>query len=283
MHVRHHHVHAGAHDAQRPAGEHQPLVIQAAHQDRGALALLRQQVFRRNTAVLEQHLARVRTAHAELVELLRCRQSIGAALDYESGEPMAAGIGIRDGVYDHDVCFWRVRDPHLGAVDHEVIAVANRSRAHGHDVRAGTRLAHRQCADLLAAYEPGQVPLLLFGRTPATNLVDAEIGVRAVGKSDGSRSAADFLHRDNVREIAQAGTAELFLDRDAEQPELAEFGPQVGRELIARVNRLRPGRNAVRSKSVHGLSQQVDILAEAEIKIPHSQNCLNDQVRSRQG
>ena len=82
-------VHAGRHDAERAAGEHRALVVEAAHQHVDALAFLAEHVLGRHFAVAEHELAGVRAAHAELVELLRGGEALHALLDDEGGDAAA--------------------------------------------------------------------------------------------------------------------------------------------------------------------------------------------------
>ena len=64
-------VHRRLHQADRAAGEHEALGVQAAHQHLDALVHLAEHVLLRDLAILEHQLAGVGAAHAELVELLR--------------------------------------------------------------------------------------------------------------------------------------------------------------------------------------------------------------------
>src|SRR5205823_10958905 len=67
MHVGHHAVHAGLHDAERPGREHHALVIEAGHQYAHALALAPEDIVPRHLAVNEDKLAGIGAAHAEFV------------------------------------------------------------------------------------------------------------------------------------------------------------------------------------------------------------------------
>ena len=64
-------VHRRLHQAERAAGQHQALGVEAAHQHLDAVVDLAEHVLGRDLAVLEHQLAGVGAAHAELVELLR--------------------------------------------------------------------------------------------------------------------------------------------------------------------------------------------------------------------
>src|SRR3546814_6031415 len=114
------------------------------------------------------------------------------------------------------------------------MAAGLRLEFHRDDVRARSRLRHREAADVLARDQPGQVFGFLFGIAPAADLVDAEVGMRAVAETDRSRGAADLLHRDDVIEIAQAEPAIFFLDGDAVESQRAHFGPERAIELVLR-------------------------------------------------
>src|SRR5450631_3354677 len=78
-------------------------------------------------------------------------------------------------------------------------------------------------------------PLLRFIAV-APELIDAKVGMRAVGQADRRRRARHFLHCDAVLEIAEAGAAIFLLDGDAVQTERADLGPEIPRELIALVD-----------------------------------------------
>src|SRR3546814_2596734 len=93
--------------------------------------------------------------------------------------------------------------------DLAIIAAGLRLEFHRDDVRARSRLRHREAADVLARDQPGQVFGFLFGIAPAADLVDAEVGMRAVAATDRSRGAADLLHRNDVIEKIGKHTSEL--------------------------------------------------------------------------
>jgi hypothetical protein len=71
---------------------------------------------------------------------------------------------------------------------------------------------------VLARDELGEVPGLLLVVGPAADLVDAEVGVRAVAEADRRGGAAHLLAGDDVLEIAEAEAAVLLRHGDAVQP-----------------------------------------------------------------
>src|SRR6185503_20589210 len=130
-----HGVQAGGHDPERPAGEHRTLVVQARHEHFHTAAFLAENVLRRYFTIAEDQLTGVRTAHPELVQLLRRRETFHAFLDDEGGDGFG-GLAV-----DHE--YTRVRsigDPHLVAVQQVAIAPPLCAQPHADDVRAGAGL-----------------------------------------------------------------------------------------------------------------------------------------------
>ena len=187
-----------------PAGEHDALVVEARHQHVDAVADGAEHVVLRHLAIGEHEFAGVGAAHAELVELLRRRKTLEVLLDDEGGDAARAGGAVGLGVDHQRVGDRPIGDPHLRAVENIAVALAVGARAHRHHVGAGARLRHRQRADVLAGNQLGQIFAFLFGTAVAAELVDAEVGMRAVGQADRGGGARDLLHRHAMREIAQA-------------------------------------------------------------------------------
>ncbi len=159
-----------------------------------------------------------------------------ALLDEEGGHAAGARRRIGLGIDDEHVGIGTIGDPHLRAVEHVAVTLLLRPQLHRHDVRAGAGLGHGERADMLAADQLRQVAPLLGLRAVLADLVDAEIGMGAVGQADRGRGARDFLHRDAVLEIAEARPAIVLLHRDAEQAEPAHLLPEVHRELVGAVD-----------------------------------------------
>ncbi len=148
----------------------------------------------------------------------------------------AARVAWGARVDDERVRVRRVGDPKLRAVEHEAIAAALRAQLHRHHVGTRSGLAHRERSHMLAAEELRQVARLLFRVRPAPDLVDAKIGMGAIGEPYRSGRARNLLHRDDVFEVAQPQAAPLLLDRDSVQSEFAHERPQLTREDIGRVD-----------------------------------------------
>ena len=119
---------------------------------------------------------------------------------------------------------------------------------------------------MLAGDQLGQIAGLLVGVAVAAYLIDAEIGMGAVAQAHRGRAAADFLHGDDMLEIAQAGAAVGLGHGDAEQAQIAELAPQITGEFIVGVNRRGARRDLVGGEAAHGIADHVGGLAEAEIE-----------------
>ncbi len=265
MHVRDYRVHAREHDAGRPGGEHRALEIEPAHQHRGAAVFFAEQVCFRHLDVVEHQFAGIRAAHAELVEFLR-RGETEVALDDKRGDAARSGVGIGLGVDDEDVGVGTVGDPHLGAVEQPAIGRALGLHRHADHVGTGPGLGHRERADVLAADEARQVFFALRVVAVAMDLVDAEVRVRAVGQPHRCRRAADFLHRDDVREVTHVAAAVLLGHGDAEQAHVAELRPQLVGKLVGAVDVGRARRDLGLGEFGDRVAQQVGGFAEIEVE-----------------
>ena len=107
-------------------------------------------------------------------------------------------LGLRLGVDDKNIGVWAVGDPELGAVQDVVISVQLGFGAHGDDVRSGAGFGHGQSAHVLAGAELGKVfGLLLFTAVPV-DLVDAEVGVGAVGEGNGTAGSGKKIKKPRI-------------------------------------------------------------------------------------
>src|SRR5258708_2931219 len=95
----------------------------------------------------------------------------------------------------------------------------------------------------------------------------------AVGKTDGSGCAADFLHRYAVLEIAHPGTAIFGTDGNAEHAQLAELGPEVHGERVRAIDLCRPRRDFIGGKPPHRIAQHFRGVAEVEIEAGEIVRC----------
>ena len=250
----------------RAAREHDALVVEAAHQHGRALVDLAEHVVCGHLTVLEDQLAGVGAAHAELVQLLRGAKPVHAALDQERRDAARAGRGIGLGVDHQHLGVGAVGDPHLGSVQDVAVALLLGAGPHADHVRAGAGLAHGQRAHVLAADQLRQIALLLRVAAVAPDLIDAEVRMRPVAQADRGRRARDFLHGDDVLGVAQAAAAVFLLDRDPVQAERAQARPQIARELIGPVDRLGARRDLGLREAGDRIADHVRGFAEIEVE-----------------
>src|SRR5215203_2965229 len=69
-----------------------------------------------------------------------------------------------------------------------------------------------------------------------------------------------------MRQIAEARTAELLLDRDAEQPLRAHLGPELARKFVAAVDLIGARRDLVLREAVDAPAQHFDVFAKTEVE-----------------
>ena len=112
----------------------------------------------------------------------------------------------------------------------------------------------------------GQVFLLLRLAAVAVDLVDAQVGVRAVRQPDRGRGPRHLFHRDDVRQVAEFGAAVFLLHGHAVQAERSEFLPEIGREQVVAVDRGGPRRDLVGSEGLDRVAQGIDGVAEVEVQ-----------------
>jgi hypothetical protein len=237
-----------------------------AHQHAHAFVDLAHDVLDRDLAVFEHEFAGVGAAHAELVELLRRGEALHSLLDDEGGHAARTRRPRRRAHVDQQhVGVGAVGDPHLGPVRDPAVALELGAAGHRADhVGTGAGFAHGQRADQIAAAQAGNIFLSLFLCSIMEQVLHAQVGVRAVGQSDRTRCARDFLHRDEVGQVAQLGTAVFARHRHAEQAHLAELLPQVGREQVFPVDQVRARSDFLLRELAHRFTQEVEIFTEGK-------------------
>ena len=87
------------------------------------------------------------------------------------------------------------------------------------------------------------------------NLVQTQIGVRAVRQTDRGAGAGDFFHGNRMGEVTHTATAVLLGNGDAQQTQITHFGPQISGKIVVAVNVGGPRCNLRGSKLVHRLPE----------------------------
>ena len=123
---------------------------------------------------------------------------------------------------------------------------------------------------MLAADQLGEIFALLLVIAPAADLVDAQVGVRAVAQADRGRRPRHFLLRDDMLEIAEAEPAPFLLDGDAVQAELAHLRPQMLRKFVLLVDLGGDRRDLVARRSAAVVSRMVSAISPRSKSRPGS-------------
>src|SRR5215213_6547977 len=97
-----------------------------------------------------------------------------------------------------------------------------------------------------------------------SDLIDAQIGMRAIRQPDGAGRARYLLHGDTVFEVTKTGAAPFLLDGDAVNAERAERGPQVAGKGVAAVYLVGARCDFLGRKGSDALAQHVCGLAQAK-------------------
>ena len=162
------------------------------------MSLRAEQLIGWNPAVVEQHVARVAGAHAELVFLLAGREARRPFFHDERRNAFGAGRAIGDGDDDEDIPDAAVRGEGLRAVQHPASARARRRRPHRRGVAARGRLGQAPRADLLAAGERHEVCVLLLLGAEQEDVSRAESVVRGDRERDARIDARELFDTDAV-------------------------------------------------------------------------------------
>jgi len=148
----------------RRCGE-EPFFLKLLHLIDEAHAFFADAIALRNADAVEEHLNRIRRAHAELVEFLRSRDALRIHRNAnERLRPVGRAVRRVD-ERAHPIGLGTVRRPHLAAVDHVVVTVLTRARLNRGDVGAGARLRDAETRDRLARDRRPQKFFAQFVRT----------------------------------------------------------------------------------------------------------------------
>ena len=187
------------------------------------MALLAQQILRRDLDVIEVDDTGAARLDAQLLLLLRNAEPFGALLDNKGGDALVLLLGGEVGKDDEEVGLHRVGDPHLAAAD--LVAARRGTRGLGRQREGvGARHGLRQAegADGVAG-QPGQV-LLLDGL--GAPLEDGRVDQGVVHVAHDAHAGVDarkLLDGDDGGGEVHAAAAVLLGDLDAHQALLEQL------------------------------------------------------------
>ena len=185
---------------------------------------LRQEVLRRNAAVVEQQLGRVGGPQGKLAVDGFGREARRAFL-HQKAPDARFGLGPHHG----HVRQGAVGNPHLAAVEDPAVARAFGAGAHGRRIGAGVRFGQSEATDRLAAGQLRQPGLLLFLGTEGVNRVHDQAALHGNETANAAVRALQFLIDQPVSHVVEPGAA-VALQVRAHQAQLAEFRNELHRE-----------------------------------------------------
>ena len=128
---------------------------------------------------------------------------------------------------DRDVGHRAVRDPHLGAVEHPVVAVLYGTGEHPARVRAEVGLREAEASDELATGQLGQpLEALLLGAELEDRVHD-ECTLHGAERPDPGVAALELLHDEPIGNVVQARAPVLFGQVGSVEAELRHLRDQL--------------------------------------------------------
>jgi hypothetical protein len=90
--------------------------------------------------------------------------------------------------------------------------------------------------------------------------------MRGVGQRNGGRGAAQLFHHDAMGEIAQARATAVLRHGQPQDPELSEFGPEVGWKVTSAVCLFGERCHPLRGEPADRFAQRIHVGAQGETK-----------------
>ncbi len=205
-------------------GDADATAVEGLHRHLEPLALLAEEVFGGNAAVLEDQLHGRRGADAELLLLLAESKAGGVFFDDEGADAMML-LGLPVGAGQNDIGFGvaAVGDKDLAAVDHPLIAVAHGGGLGPPGIGAGRVLGEAEGAELAPFGEGFEELLLLLLGAEEVDRVGAQRQVSRESHPGGGADPRELLDGDGVADVVGLGAAVRLGKDDPRQAQLAEL------------------------------------------------------------
>ena len=218
---------------------------------------------------------------ADLVQRLSAREALEpVGLDHQQRVSLRAGlrVGARDEA--DQVRVQAVRDERLGAVDDVVVAVEHGRGRDAAQVRAGTRLRHRDRAHELAAHERRH-PRLALGVVAVLQHVVRRDLVHALAEAREPRVQQLLVDHALEAEVAAQPTV-LGRHVGAEQPGLPRAAPELGVDVAPLLPALVVREDLALDPGPRGLTEELVLVARpgrAGTRPGESRSCADHRTR----
>src|SRR5262245_1479338 len=224
--------------AERQRGYRDAPAVQNLHGVDEAAPGLADQVLFGNPTIFEDHRGGLRGAHAELVLLLACDETIGPSLDDEGADAARTHLAVGDRDHYADVGGNAVCDEILRPINRpsSLASVAARGdRLHSRSVGTGSGLGQSPRANLFASGQRRDVFFALLLAAVLINVIRAERIVRGEGQADRAVDARDLFDYRGVFHIPHPRAAVFFGKEHAHQPKLAHLCENLARQTLGLV------------------------------------------------
>ncbi len=258
-----------ASDADALRGDHRPGLVEELHQLEEAAARRPDEVLLGDADVVEDEFGGVRGADAELARDLVGLEAVAVGLDDDLTEAVVAAAGVRVGLAEHDeeVADRAVRDPHLVAVDHPLVAVLLGGGGDAGDVGAGVGLGDGRPHDGVAGGDGFEEALFLVLRAERHDGFGAEAGAGDT-EADAGVGGEQFLDDDGGLHRRVAGAAVLQGDAGAEQAGVGGLVHDLVGELLGLVVLAGDRFDLVLGEALHLVADGLLLVGESEVHAP---------------
>ena len=205
--------------------QHEPLALEASHDESETFVLLPDQIARRDPNVVEKELCRVGRVRTDFLQPFAGKTvAVGGHDDQrDAAVTVAAGAHCgRDEIRDGPVA-----DVEFRAVDHVVIAVAHRSCLQRGNIAPRVGFGNAKRANQAALGRGANVLFLQLIGAAAIDDLGGEFSVRHDRNGDTDRTAAhQFLKQNDRKPEVLTAAAVLGRQPDAEVTEVGQRGEQ---------------------------------------------------------
>src|SRR6266540_2833025 len=263
--VRHGCVQGGLAETDGPRRNGVAALVDRAHRDEEALALLAHAILQRHLAVVEVDDAGVAGSNAELAVQRRRGEAAEPPLDDEGRDGPMTLRPVQRGEDEEVVGDVRQADPDLLAVEDVAVAAPSGRRLECAGVRAHPGLGEPERGELFAPRLGHEVALALVLAPPLEEGEGIEADVDALQDAESRVRPLELLAQDGEADVIHAGTAVALGNRGAEEAQLAHPGEDLAVDLAARVPVANVGQDLRLGEGAGALLDEPVLVREREV------------------